>query len=327
MFLSTQINFLIISYIGCNIFSQDFNGATALHYAISFYEEKIFHLLNFESRELLNCCGYKRCKKFNTNNNCNRLLKCSVCRTVAYCSIHCQKNDWKIHKKKCCSSFKDGLINTVDSDGNTVLHICCMFHTQWILLGLQPIKSIIWQIIQANIDVNVINKEGCTADYYLSNGVLHGYIQKTYTMHHDFIRKKAYILFLHWNKFIVPEISNSSNSCVRPSDPGGLISNSSYSDTTLSNTDAVDKTNLISENMNEIDIFENENIDMYTSNFMRNDTTPVRNLKSTTISCSEPSETDIEKPIIIKFTGIYKKSSQYQVFSTRELHVYIGEFI
>jgi hypothetical protein len=44
-----------------------------------------------------------------------------VCHTVAYCSVHCQKNHWKLHKKKYSGVFKNGLINNIDNDGNTDL--------------------------------------------------------------------------------------------------------------------------------------------------------------------------------------------------------------
>jgi hypothetical protein len=36
----------------------------------------------------------------------NRLKRCDRCRSVAYCSVQCQRNDWNAHKKECAKPAK-----------------------------------------------------------------------------------------------------------------------------------------------------------------------------------------------------------------------------
>ncbi len=41
-----------------------------------------------------------------TCNNCpqqEKLMKCSGCRKVSYCSSQCQRADWRVHKSSCAS--------------------------------------------------------------------------------------------------------------------------------------------------------------------------------------------------------------------------------
>ena len=42
------------------------------------------------------CCG---CHKATVMT---KIKKCGACKAVQYCSLECQKEDWKKHKKNCC---------------------------------------------------------------------------------------------------------------------------------------------------------------------------------------------------------------------------------
>ena len=44
------------------------------------------------------------------------LKMCSVCRTVHYCSIDCQKSDWPLHKKACTEGGVKLLIDAISSN-------------------------------------------------------------------------------------------------------------------------------------------------------------------------------------------------------------------
>lgn len=46
-------------------------------------------------KKMYNECGNLYCKK----SNCK--LKCGNCKHIKYCSVECQKKDWKIHKLMC----------------------------------------------------------------------------------------------------------------------------------------------------------------------------------------------------------------------------------
>jgi hypothetical protein len=133
-------------------------------------------------------------------------------------------------------------------------------------------------IIYADIDVNIINKEGKTANHYLCSGPLHGYIQYTYKIHHDFIRKKSFILFMHWNKLIVSENKSS-----------------------------------VSMDINSNNI--NKNLEIITN---------VDGVTGVEDGVNEELKNNIKIPIINR---LLKNGPQYKVFSTRELYVYIAEFI
>ena len=54
------------------------------------------------------------CVKCFRNEN---LKKCSRCKSVSYCSITCQKEDWSLHKKMC--KINDGFIT--ESNTNNIL--------------------------------------------------------------------------------------------------------------------------------------------------------------------------------------------------------------
>jgi hypothetical protein len=38
------------------------------------------------------------------NTSTDNLLRCSKCKYISYCSINCQKNDWKKHKCICSNN-------------------------------------------------------------------------------------------------------------------------------------------------------------------------------------------------------------------------------
>jgi hypothetical protein len=50
---------------------------------------------NPEFKQFYSECGNLYCSK----PNCN--LKCGNCKHIKYCSVECQKKDWKRHKKMC----------------------------------------------------------------------------------------------------------------------------------------------------------------------------------------------------------------------------------
>jgi hypothetical protein len=66
----------------------------------------------------------------NNENEClscgketKKLLKCSKCKIVKYCSRECQKIDWKKHKKKCVNvnSSISSLFSKLPNDDNTIV--------------------------------------------------------------------------------------------------------------------------------------------------------------------------------------------------------------
>ena len=54
----------------------------------------LFDFLELPAASSLNFCYY--CEESTSN-----LKKCSRCRNVSYCSIECQRTDWKRHKVDC----------------------------------------------------------------------------------------------------------------------------------------------------------------------------------------------------------------------------------
>ena len=57
-------------------------------------DEKCFYILDNSDKWCRVCC------KTNKHDNINA-LRCSKCKKVYYCSIECQKTDYKVHKKIC----------------------------------------------------------------------------------------------------------------------------------------------------------------------------------------------------------------------------------
>mmetsp|Transcript_3385 Transcript_3385/g.5690 ORF Transcript_3385/g.5690 Transcript_3385/m.5690 type:complete len:244 (-) Transcript_3385:2404-3135(-) len=54
----------------------------------------------------------------------NKLMQCSVCGTVKYCSTACQKADWKNHKKNCTAAACLKLFAAIqDNDGASVARL------------------------------------------------------------------------------------------------------------------------------------------------------------------------------------------------------------
>ena len=58
------------------------------------YDKKIYDLVTNPTDFCYNCLKIR--------DECDDLKRCKTCKEAHYCSIDCQKNDWKYHKKICC---------------------------------------------------------------------------------------------------------------------------------------------------------------------------------------------------------------------------------
>ena len=57
------------------------------------------------------------CATCGSSSSSSRLRRCSACRLVAYCSVTCQKADWKLHKPVCCKPASVALGTSTLSGG------------------------------------------------------------------------------------------------------------------------------------------------------------------------------------------------------------------
>ena len=66
----------------------------------------------------------KSCGKQGGDAADNKLMQCSVCASVKYCSAACQKADWKNHKKNCTEAACLKLFAAIqENDGATVARL------------------------------------------------------------------------------------------------------------------------------------------------------------------------------------------------------------
>jgi hypothetical protein len=83
-----------MSVIGNLYYLKNYIDKTNIKFYWKFYDDNVFKIINKEPLFICNGCSKTTCEK---------MLKCGACKTnkVFYCSISCQKDDWKKHKKVC----------------------------------------------------------------------------------------------------------------------------------------------------------------------------------------------------------------------------------
>jgi len=106
----------------------DYSGKTVLKYAETMYfkanKEEIVNLLKKAVRNWTTACF--TCKKVVPS-----LQKCTACNRARYCSVTCQKADWKAKHKLLCVSYRD-FIDKPPMDREN----CCLQYNSMVLITL-----------------------------------------------------------------------------------------------------------------------------------------------------------------------------------------------